>query len=248
MDENELTRAAHVCSAKEKRLTSTIFTADFLLDDAEIVDYHIRMAATTRPDIKSLISESGSFVRDALCISAAQFRDSVTNAALRRPGKVQFIGKNKQYGIVVVDGELKIVARRAGNIGSEPIAISKSNLELDAKANRRAVQLHPDVLNRISEMLISAQGKELDFTALPWSELISTNPENIRSIIEEIKRILFAPAKEFIAEIQVTQAQFARDLLISRRTVEDWCAGKTTMKPYIRLLTAQHYWFYEKNE
>lgn len=184
------------------------------------------------------------------CLNEREFKDIVTEAVLSGKSTFRFTPEYRLYGIFAVDGGIRIALAKSDRLDScfKPVCIARNSNAARASGKKSAGELHPDVLNIVCIGLMeeckTGRAYLRNEEQLDWLDLISSIPEDVEHILDELRLILFSPVKELLRYFKISEKELARELMISIRTTEDWCGGNTQMKSYTRLLIAQHFWFY----
>ena len=127
---------------------------------------------------------------------------------------------------------------------SDALDITSDDVEETVAAGaftaRTVRDLHPDVFTRIVEDCDEIGKDWMSEEGCPsWFGMISLNAKEILEICAQITDVCCLPFRNFLKKAGVSQAAFCRKFIISKRTVDDWCAGKNACKTYLRLLFAE---------
>lgn len=199
-------------------------------------------AETVNSGYNSICALEPAFVQNVLGLTAESFRQAVTEAVLHLTSskkQIHTAPEGWRFVIKHEDGLLRIYA--AGG----PTECVRCTV--DPGSYRAASELHPAVLSKLCAELVMEGDADwyAENNKEPWLPLIGANPAAIRGIVDEMKKILYSPMNELLPYLGTTVAALSRDLMIPKRTVEDWVSGRVPCKHYTRMLIAQRYWLYK---
>lgn len=105
---------------------------------------------------------------------------------------------------------------------------------------RTMKDLHPEVFAMMVNSCAECGENWVGEEGCPcWFSMISLNVREVLDISAQITDVCCLPFRDFLKKAGISQASFCRKFLISKRTVDDWCAGRNTCKIYLRLLFAE---------
>lgn len=231
------------------RYLKPVLVAEQLCDSVELIDSRVLKEIKNGNDRleKMLDGTNRSFVRDYLGLTRAGLKDEVARAALNWGQPPKVAGKSSDgswFGISAGDEGMVIYTSRRF-YDKKPVVVPATVIAA-LKPNTRLASVQNDIRTEIAAQLIAA---EKDGSAWPeqeslpeWLSLVSTDTATAMSLIAEMRGIMFDPVAELVRRYKINRSEMSRQLNIPLRTIEGWCCGESPVKPYMRLLIAEHYW------
>lgn len=161
-----------------------------------------------------------------------------------------FIG-SAQKTLLSVDGNAVLFEAQLGGLGiymevpywwtrDKCLYIYSKNVDEDQLPPRTIHDLSPAVLDKIIGDALEMGETWFEEEMNPvWFDLISMKTDEVVSICQQITDICYQPFKDFMKSLGYTQAAFARRYYLPKRTVQDWCLGRTPCRAYLRLMFAE---------